>query len=134
MESHVVVFECIKNTIILFFRLLRQGVIEAKTRGSRKQRKEKKNRTKKVLFLVLTHLTFFSLNLLQVRGIAKAKVGQAGKKVIILVMLTLLLFCELGLTISIAVRCLALLESSYLACSTYTGIVLLSINGRTIIS
>ena len=29
-------------------RLLRQGVIEAKTRGSRKQRKEKKNRTKKV--------------------------------------------------------------------------------------
>ena len=48
MESHVVVFECNKNTIILFFRLLRQGVIEAKTRGSRKQRKEKKNRTKKV--------------------------------------------------------------------------------------
>merc|ERR1719312_984823 len=44
------------------YRLLRQGVIEAKTRGSRKQRKEKKNRTKKV------------------RGIAKAKVGQAGKK------------------------------------------------------
>merc|ERR1719150_2087281 len=30
------------------YRLLRQGVIEAKTRGSRKQRKEKKNRTKKV--------------------------------------------------------------------------------------
>merc|ERR1719370_339181 len=56
-------------------------MIEAKTRGSRKQRKEKKNRTKKV------------------RGIAKAKVGQAGKEV----------------------RCLALLESSYLACSTYTG-------------
>merc|ERR1711972_359497 len=27
------------------YRLLRQGVIEAKTRGSRKQRKEKKNRT-----------------------------------------------------------------------------------------
>ena len=52
MESHVVVFECNKNTIILFFRLLRQGVIEAKTRGSRKQRKEKKNRTKKVLFLI----------------------------------------------------------------------------------
>merc|ERR1719234_2689159 len=38
------------------YRLLRQGVIEAKTRGSRKQRKEKKNRTKKV------------------RGTAKAKV------------------------------------------------------------
>ena len=67
------------------------------------------------------------------RGIAKAKVGQAGKKVRILVMLTLLLFCELGLTISIAVRYLALLESSYLACSPFTGIVLLSINGRTII-
>ena len=32
----------------LLSRLLRQGVIEAKTRGSRKQRKEKKNRTKKV--------------------------------------------------------------------------------------
>merc|ERR1712134_110442 len=42
------------------YRLGRQGVIDAKTRGSRKQRKEKKNRTKKV------------------RGIAKAKVGQAG--------------------------------------------------------
>merc|ERR1719266_309655 len=44
------------------YRLLGQGVIEPKTRGSRKQRKEKKNRTKKV------------------RGIAKAKVGTAGKK------------------------------------------------------
>merc|ERR1719445_1297597 len=42
-------------------RLVRQGVAEAKTRGSRKQRKEKKNRTKKV------------------RGIAKAKVGQAAE-------------------------------------------------------
>ena len=51
----MVVFECNKNTIILFFRLLRQGVIEAKTRGSRKQRKEKKNRTKKVLFLISMH-------------------------------------------------------------------------------
>ena len=40
--------------IILFFRLLRQGVIEAKTRGSRKQRKEKKNRTKKVRILITT--------------------------------------------------------------------------------
>ena len=45
------------------YRLQRQGIVEAKTRGSRKQRKEKKNRTKKV------------------RGTAKAKVGQAGKKV-----------------------------------------------------
>merc|ERR1712203_1230699 len=69
------------------------GCIEAKTRGSRKQRKEKKNRTKKV------------------RGIAKAKVGQAGKKVIILVMLTLLLLSELELTIPSPVRCLALLEN-----------------------
>merc|ERR1712032_553386 len=33
------------------YRLRRQGVIEAKTRGSRKQRKEKKNRTKKVRVL-----------------------------------------------------------------------------------
>ena len=39
--------------IILFFRLLRQGVIEAKTRGSRKQRKEKKNRTKKVEITIM---------------------------------------------------------------------------------
>ena len=38
----------------LLSRLLRQGVIEAKTRGSRKQRKEKKNRTKKVPILRLT--------------------------------------------------------------------------------
>merc|ERR1719481_385067 len=37
------------------YRLVRQGLVEPKTRGSRKQRKEKKNRTKKV------------------RGIAKAK-------------------------------------------------------------
>merc|ERR1719391_1919605 len=43
------------------YRLLRQGVIEAKTKISRKQKKERKNRTKKV------------------RGTAKAKVG-AGKK------------------------------------------------------
>jgi len=43
------------------FRLIRQGVIEAKTKTSRKQKKEKKNRTKKV------------------RGTAKAKVGS-GKK------------------------------------------------------
>merc|ERR1712083_689952 len=43
------------------FRLVRQGVIEAKTKTSRKQKKERKNRTKKV------------------RGIAKAKVGT-GKK------------------------------------------------------
>merc|ERR1711972_689338 len=43
------------------FRLIRQGVIEAKTKTSRKQKKEKKNRMKKV------------------RGTAKAKVG-AGKK------------------------------------------------------
>merc|ERR1711872_683140 len=43
------------------FRLVRQGAIEAKTKTSRKQKKEKKNRMKKV------------------RGTAKAKVG-AGKK------------------------------------------------------
>merc|ERR1712095_108171 len=43
------------------FRLIRQGVIEAKAKTSRKQKKEKKNRTKKV------------------RGTAKAKVGS-GKK------------------------------------------------------
>merc|ERR1711872_809477 len=43
------------------YRLLRQGVIEAKAKTSRKQKKERKNRTKKV------------------RGIAKAKVGS-GKK------------------------------------------------------
>ena len=34
-------------------RLLRQGVIEAKTRGGRKQRKEKKNRTKKVEITII---------------------------------------------------------------------------------
>ena len=53
----------------------------------------------------------------QVRGIAKAKVGQAGKKVSHLVMLTLPHFRELGLTISPSVRYLALLEPSvrYLA-------------------
>merc|ERR1719483_1310178 len=43
------------------YRLVRQGVIEAKANTSRKQKKERKNRTKKV------------------RGTAKAKVG-AGKK------------------------------------------------------
>merc|ERR1712133_98568 len=43
------------------YRLIRQGVIEAKAKTSRKQKKERKNRTKKV------------------RGIAKAKVGS-GKK------------------------------------------------------
>merc|ERR1712227_915845 len=43
------------------YRLVRQGVIEAKAKTSRKQKKERKNRTKKV------------------RGIAKAKVGT-GKK------------------------------------------------------
>merc|ERR1740120_657685 len=43
------------------YRLIRQGVIEAKAKTSRKQKKERKNRTKKV------------------RGTAKAKVG-AGKK------------------------------------------------------
>merc|ERR1712058_164997 len=46
----------------LKYRLVRQGVIEAKTKVSRKQKKEKKNRMKKV------------------RGTAKAKVGAAGKK------------------------------------------------------
>ena len=45
--------------IIRLSRLLRQGVIEAKTRGSRKQRKEKKNRTKKVLLLILTYFDIF---------------------------------------------------------------------------
>merc|ERR1719470_591602 len=44
------------------YRLVRQGVIEAKTKSSRKQKKERKNRMKKV------------------RGTAKAKVGTAGKK------------------------------------------------------
>merc|ERR1712168_1546753 len=44
------------------FRLVRQGVVEAKTKVSRKQKKEKKNRMKKV------------------RGTKKAKVGAAGKK------------------------------------------------------
>merc|ERR1711997_617498 len=44
------------------FRLIRQGAAEKKGVTSRKQRKEKKNRMKKV------------------RGIAKAKVGAAGKK------------------------------------------------------
>ena len=46
--------------IIRLSRLLRQGVIEAKTRGSRKQRKEKKNRTKKVLLLLLAYSNIFS--------------------------------------------------------------------------
>merc|ERR1712168_871497 len=44
------------------FRLIRQGAAEKKGQTSRKQRKEKKNRMKKA------------------RGIAKAKVGAAGKK------------------------------------------------------
>eukprot|EP00088_Acartia_fossae_P071001 TRINITY_DN964_c0_g1_i10.p1 TRINITY_DN964_c0_g1~~TRINITY_DN964_c0_g1_i10.p1 ORF type:complete len:134 (-),score=55.97 TRINITY_DN964_c0_g1_i10:35-436(-) len=43
------------------YRLVRQGVLESKTKTSRKQKKEKKNRMKKV------------------RGTAKSKVG-AGKK------------------------------------------------------
>merc|ERR1739845_189748 len=43
------------------YRLIRQGVMEAKAKVSRKQKKERKNRTKKV------------------RGTAKAKVGS-GKK------------------------------------------------------
>merc|ERR1719474_655014 len=46
------------------YRLLRQGVIEAKTRGSRKQRKEKKNRTKKVrgtLFFLLSSESYESV-------------------------------------------------------------------------
>ena len=47
------------------FRLARQGVIERATKTARKQKKERKNRMKKV------------------RGIKKAKVGaSAGKKVI----------------------------------------------------
>ena len=45
------------------FRLVRQGAFEKPANGSRKQRKEKKNRMKKV------------------RGTKKAKVGAAGKKV-----------------------------------------------------
>nr|ALS05273.1 40S ribosomal protein S24 [Tortanus forcipatus] len=44
------------------FRLVRQGVIEAKAKTSRKQKKDKKNRMKKV------------------RGTAKAKVGASAKK------------------------------------------------------
>nr|ALS04778.1 40S ribosomal protein S24 [Pseudodiaptomus poplesia] len=44
------------------YRLVRQGVIEAKVKTSRKQKKDKKNRMKKV------------------RGTAKSKVGAAGKK------------------------------------------------------
>merc|ERR1711997_692220 len=44
------------------FRLIRQGAAEKRGQTLRKQRKEKKNRMKKV------------------RGIAKAKVGAAGKK------------------------------------------------------
>ena len=46
----------------LLSRLLRQGVIEAKTRGSRKQRKEKKNRTKKVPILRTTYFSRKELN------------------------------------------------------------------------
>ena len=45
----------------IFFRLRRQGVIEAAAKTSRKQKKGRKNRMKKV------------------RGIKKAKVGTAGK-------------------------------------------------------
>jgi len=44
------------------YRLVRQGVLEAKVKTSRKQKKEKKNRMKKV------------------RGTAKAKIGAAAKK------------------------------------------------------
>merc|ERR1711893_520610 len=44
------------------YRLVRQGVVEQKTKTSRKQKKEKKNRMKKV------------------RGTAKSKVGAGGKK------------------------------------------------------
>merc|ERR1712003_19969 len=44
------------------YRLVRQGIAEAKAKVSRKQKKERKNRMKKV------------------RGTAKSKVGQAGKK------------------------------------------------------
>ena len=39
--------------------LLLQGVVEAKAKTSRKQKKEKKNRTKKVNFLVLSNGGFF---------------------------------------------------------------------------
>ena len=45
------------------FRLIRQGVLERPTKQGRKQKKERKNRMKKV------------------RGTKKAKVGAAGKKV-----------------------------------------------------
>ena len=130
-----------KHHLKLICRLLRQGVIEAKTRGSRKQRKEKKNRTKKVELLIICHLVynskFHQLKMhhywfVQVRGTAKAKVGQAGKKVRSPVMLTLLLLCELGLTISSPVRCLALLETSTcpLADFCLPGFTFPSINGR----
>merc|ERR1712021_281264 len=44
------------------YRLIRQGLVEAKAKTSGKQKKERKNRMKKV------------------RGTAKAKIGQAGKK------------------------------------------------------
>merc|ERR1719245_384263 len=44
------------------YRLVSQGVSEAKAKVSRKQKKERKNRMKKV------------------RGTAKAKIGSAGKK------------------------------------------------------
>ena len=58
-----VIFKTILKFVFVFFLLLNnfKGVIEAKTKTSRKQKKERKNRTKKV------------------RGIAKAKVGT-GKK------------------------------------------------------
>merc|ERR1712080_428893 len=68
------------------YRLLRQGLVEPKTRGSRKQRKEKKNRTKKV------------------RGIAKAKVGTAGKKVSVVFIISLVYVHGLGLNSSLSVR------------------------------
>ncbi len=48
--------------LLLFFRLARQGVIERPPKTSSKQKKERKNRMKKV------------------RGIKKAKVGASGKK------------------------------------------------------
>ena len=61
-------------------RLLRQGVIEAKTRGSRKQRKEKKNRTKKVEITMIKY-TYFNLDLgrdyLNCSG-ARYRQGQGG--------------------------------------------------------
>ena len=65
------------------------------------------------------------------RGIAKAKVGQAGKKVRNLVMLALLLLRDLGLTIPPPVRYLALLDLPCPVDSRLDGTsVFPSINGR----